>query len=289
MELSISERLKRGYLHSHAILSKFLYKSRLFGLSILESFYSLFESPINAERSPIFVLGCGHSGTTLMTALLNANPETKVLSGETYIFRYRKSTAKIKQRLAATDDGQKRIVEKTPRHIRYLDRIFRLYPNARAIIMMRDGRDVACSIGNRSGHNIIKGAARWNADNSYTQRWKDDERILTLKLSELLDSPNKRLQEVCKFLDLTWFDDLLERHAHGHFEYSGAEDKKNSPKDVSKHVRKRSEQVNEPLKEYNARWITEITPHQAYVLSYMLNENLIKFDYEENGEWTQRI
>lgn len=40
-------------------------------------------------------------------------------------------------------------VEKTPRHINYLDLIFRLDPAARVVLVVRDGRDVAASLKDR--------------------------------------------------------------------------------------------------------------------------------------------
>ncbi len=40
-------------------------------------------------------------------------------------------------------------VEKTPRHINHLDRIFRLDTKARVVLVVRDGRDVAASLKQR--------------------------------------------------------------------------------------------------------------------------------------------
>jgi len=45
---------------------------------------------------------------------------------------------------------ERRWVEKTPLHIRYMDKLFTLRPKATAVLMIRDGRDVVASFKGRA-------------------------------------------------------------------------------------------------------------------------------------------
>lgn len=78
------------------------------------------------------------------------------------------------QRLAKIDDmavaaGTRRWVEKTPIHVRYLDKLFLLRPRAHVVMMVRDGRDVAASFKGRAKPEralemVTHGAKRWVDD-----------------------------------------------------------------------------------------------------------------------------
>lgn len=185
-----------------------VYALRWVSLRALDAFHSIFEKSYSDGIAPIFIIGCGHSGTTLMAALLNAHPSTSVIKGETFILRFRNRPSKINERLKRECDENTRIVEKTPRHTRYIRRIFRLYPEARVIVMLRDGRDVSCSIRKRNG-NLIRGAIRWLFDNELVDRERPDSRLMLVKIEALLGQPEAVMREVCQFLNLPWQKDLL--------------------------------------------------------------------------------
>ena len=60
--------------------------------------------------------------------------------------------------------GKARWVEKTPRHIYRVGEILRYFPEGKVVLMLRDGRDVACSIRDRYG-SLEAGVSRWMEDN----------------------------------------------------------------------------------------------------------------------------
>jgi hypothetical protein len=131
-----------------------------------------------------FILGCPRSGTTMLQQALNRHsriaipPETKFF----FSFYRRSHRCQLRhlqrlnedlridlpappRRLASVEDGRayfdvmarqylQRLAkpgvswfgEKSPEHSGYLDRILQLFPEAKILVLCRDGRDVALSL-----------------------------------------------------------------------------------------------------------------------------------------------
>jgi hypothetical protein len=102
---------------------------------------------VDLDGPPTYIVGCGHSGTSLLLAVLGAHSRLYAVPFESYLaFKTVEEQKKLFQKferetLAA---GKRRWVEKTPKHIRRIDDLFDFTPEARILVMLRDGRDVAC-------------------------------------------------------------------------------------------------------------------------------------------------
>src|SRR5690606_32716704 len=101
------------------------------------------------------------------------------------------------------------IVEKTPVHIHKIDKIFTLFKNAKIILMMRDGRDVACSIRERTG-NFEKGIERWIVDNSVGFNYWNDPRVKVIKLEDLTEYPSDVLKQTCDFIGIDFESEMIQ-------------------------------------------------------------------------------
>jgi hypothetical protein len=95
-------------------------------------------------------------------------------------------------------------VEMTPPNARGAAALQRMFPHARVVHMVRDGRDVASSVATRSwGPNDIESALAWWADQLIeihdSAKAADGERLLTLRLEALVgpdrDEHYRRLVE----------------------------------------------------------------------------------------------
>ena len=75
-----------------------------------------------------------------------------------------RKSKKKKFDVKAVSEGYERWIEKTPRHIRVIDEILKWSPESKIILIVRDGRDVACSMRDRYG-DIKTGIERWVRDN----------------------------------------------------------------------------------------------------------------------------
>ena len=115
----------------------------------------------------MFVVGCGHSGTSLLKRTVANLPGLLCIPKESNLFMKKELSAEAVQQqveawdAAAAAGGFSGFVEKSPKHVQRLGAIFELDPDARAIFIVRDGRDVAASMGQRQGYTFEAGLDRW--------------------------------------------------------------------------------------------------------------------------------
>ena len=64
----------------------------------------------------------------------------------------------------ARENKKNRWVEKTPKHVHYIDNIYDVFPKSKIIIITRDGRNVACILKERKG-SFVLGMKRWIREN----------------------------------------------------------------------------------------------------------------------------
>jgi hypothetical protein len=135
------------------------------------------------DISPIIIGGAPRSGTTLIRALVGKHPQIACPQSEVFIFPAKKnmhlyfkllgfsqkeiiefgdftgapefSTKAL--RTYAKINGKPHVAIKAPIHNLCIKRIFQYFPNARYIHVIRDGRDVACSLRHFPKRIISKG------------------------------------------------------------------------------------------------------------------------------------
>ena len=109
--------------------------------------------------------------------------------------------------------GKSRWGDKTPAYLHHVDELLAIWPDARFIVLVRDGRDVALSIvGLPFGPNNVWAAARyWAAGirrGQETERRHPDQ-VLTLRYEDLASEPRREVERVCAFLGLAFDEEML--------------------------------------------------------------------------------
>lgn len=110
-------------------------------------------------------------------------------------------------------DGKTWWADKTPPHIDYIDLLATLFPGARFVELVRDGRDVSLSImglpfgdnnawaaGRRWAHCIREGAR---------QRAARPEEVLLVRYEDLVTQPAVEVRRVSEFLEIDYDEDML--------------------------------------------------------------------------------
>ena len=201
--------------------------------------------------SPItFVGGVPRSGTTLLRVMLDAHPdircgeETRVIprivsmrskwmksekehkrlqeAGFTDEILDDATRAFISDIIAANGPMAAHLCNKDPLVLNYMPDIVRLYPNAKFVLMIRDGRAVAYSIVSRNvtitgvdSKSYISAALFWN---KVTQRMTTDcrhlgrHRCMLVHYEKLVEDPRHWMEQILDFLEIPWHDNVLKHH-----------------------------------------------------------------------------
>lgn len=114
----------------------------------------------------------------------------------------------------AAHQGKPRYADKTPMHVMYLRRLSRLFPEARFVHLIRDGRDVALSYHSVAwGPATVEDAAiEWRRRVGCGRRDGSrlgPDRYREVRYEDLVAEPERVVRELCRFFDLDWDGTLL--------------------------------------------------------------------------------
>ncbi len=260
----------------------------------------------------VIVGGCGRSGTTLVRELLDRHPnlacgpETAFLCDlinpdrvgvewnlPAKTIRDMAAAAPNVVEFAATffrrharSEGKERWCDKTPRNVRNLPRILHAFPNGRFVHVVRDGRDVACSLRRHPKQTVrhgrvvpndvdrppAEGAARWVQDTSLGLAFKDHPRCFELRYERLVTEPEPTLRELCAFLGEDYDPAMLDPST------ARAEDPRflNNPN------------AAEPISARSVgRWKTDLSPEERADVERVAGELLIALGYAADDGWVR--
>jgi len=169
------------------------------------------------SRQPVFVGGCGRSGTTMMLSLLSAHPSLYAIPYETHAFApgpyppdgdsglpfelVHLHTALLQP--TESLEGRSRWCEKTPGNIHFVDRILKYFgADARFIHMVRDGRAVVTS---RHRHHAPErywvAPERWIRDVAAGRHAETHPQVLTVRYEDVVDDYKGVMRTVCRFIE----------------------------------------------------------------------------------------
>jgi hypothetical protein len=219
--------------------------------------------PAPPSLPPLFVVGCGRSGSTLLRLMLDAHPELAVPGESHFIpelrrrhpdpievdevtaellrtpnFRHWKvSEHAVWDRVRAVDapsfahvveaafmanadeHGKTRWGDKTPIYVQHIPLLDTLWPDARFVHVIRDGRDVTLSyLSLHWGPSTAWAAARkWRRDVTAGIRHGQPlgtSRYLEVRYESLVRDPRATLEAVTAFAGLAFDERMLDPAAH---------------------------------------------------------------------------
>lgn len=168
------------------------------------------------KKVPIIIGGCGRTGTTLMSAILDAHVEIVSLSHETGIFssrrsleyvrcNYYKNIYRLYLRLInqGVPSNSLRWCEKTPKNVNRLDSVFEEFgENIKVILMIRDAKDVLTS-----SHPEAKGyyvsLERWVSDTKDTLVFENHSQVMIVPYEALVNEFDISIKKITRFLGLS--------------------------------------------------------------------------------------
>ena len=175
----------------------------------------------------------------------------------------------------AEREGKTRWGDKTPAYIGHIDRVAAIWPEARFLVLVRDGRDVALSLLKVPfGANNVWAAARsWAGairhGRDAARRYPD--RVLTVRYEDLVTLPAEEVPRICGFLGLEYDPDML------------AIDRTDRTKVVEDQAGWFTNVWGGITTDAVGKWRRELTPHQQQVFESVAGAELRELGYETTG------
>ena len=116
------------------------------------------------------------------------------------------------------DRSTRWIGSKTPQFTEQVEKLDKLFPSARFILIVRDIRDVALSWRRKWGKNAILCASKWNERMSIFQRYRpqmSNDRVLVVRFEDILEQTQESCLQICSFLNLDFEQGMLSFHESG--------------------------------------------------------------------------
>jgi hypothetical protein len=110
--------------------------------------------------------------------------------------------------------GKPRWGDKTPHYVHHVDELAAIWPDARFVVLVRDGRDVALSLRRMPfGPNNAWAAAQWWARGiraGAAAARRHPGQVMTVRYEDLARAPEEVVPRVCAFLELGYQPDMLD-------------------------------------------------------------------------------
>ncbi len=220
------------------------------------------------KGSPVFIVGNGRCGSTLLRLMLNAHPRLAIM-GEIHYFdrivRLKRHVADLSTRenrdrffamlpqvegmdyLAdfeaqlktvrpqleahpkptyeqfyrmlmesyARGEGASRFGDKSLEHVRHLDRLVELFPDAKIIHLVRDPRAVVESMLRMpwAPDDVVANTSKWRVNVWAAARFEQSsDRMLETRYEDLVSAPERELRRICEFLEEDYDPRMLQYH-----------------------------------------------------------------------------
>ncbi len=113
----------------------------------------------------------------------------------------------------AAKHGKPGWADKTPHYVHHIDHLLRVWPQARFVVLVRDGRDVALSLRRMPfGPNNAWAAAQWWARGIRAGRRAAEQHpgaVLTVRYEDIATDPHTEIPRICEFFGISYREDML--------------------------------------------------------------------------------
>ena len=224
-------------------------------------------------RDPVFIVGCGHSGTSLLQAILASHPEVFGVRGESRAFAIgdhragvpllhtwlmRDTFSTVNNWYAEAQQADRTvIVEKTPKHVHALGPLLRLWPRSQVVLVVREPLDVIASLVRR-GFSLEEATLRWDEDNRAALPYMRHARVRLFRYEEFVQRPSDVLDSLLTRLGLSPDPSLLDRYWRDAAERPPAERSRTTP-----HRALRERQIQMPVFDGRRTWNETLDPATA--------------------------
>ena len=178
------------------------------------------------STAPIYIGGCGRSGTTLLLSILSAHEEifacprelnlffdAEVIDGDVHLPKiHRLYRTLFFQQIKRSAN---RYCEKSPANVQRIEVIDKHHKgNFKLIHIIRDGRDVILSKHPTRKEEYWVEPSRWVRDVNMGLAQKDHPGVHTIRYEDLINEFENTIEGICGFLDIPLSNEILNWHQY---------------------------------------------------------------------------
>ena len=219
--------------------------------------YVLTFRTITQIKYPVFIIGCGHSGTSILLSILGNHSKVYSVPKESYLFF--ENIRNIQKTLClwiyqSKSSNKEIILEKTPRHLYCVDSILKIFPHSKFICIRRDCRDTVISFYKR-GFSPEDGYGRWKSGNLYIHNYKNSQSILNVKYELMVKDPFKFFNGITDFLKIEYENGILSNKGRKKsWEDFNSDTEHNGIPTEKQNAKRRHFQMSQDIMNYNGDW-----------------------------------
>lgn len=163
---------------------------------------------------PIFIIGCGHSGTTILRKMIGSHSQIYDIGYETDLLlkpidsmeKLHKVVRKVEELNKSTVlHKKKRWIEKTPRHVHQIDIIKRFFPESKIIILTRNPISCIKSLHHRY-KNLKESVTRYINDNMAWLHSNHKSSFHIVKYEDLIQNTQVIIEQILQFIGVEYED-----------------------------------------------------------------------------------
>ena len=273
-----------------------------------------YDPSARSDDPAVFIGGCLRSGTTLLREILHRHPrltcglETTMLAPPFDVSRiasyYQLDGRTLRRRAECSQhlvdfaekfygdllikENKRRWVDKATGYVRVIGRLLTWFPRGRFIHMVRDGRDVACSLRDHPREVVENGtlvprsmnrpirdcAGVWLGEASMGLTFQSHPRCLEVRYERLVAEPSDEMRRVCAFLGEEFCPSILEADNDAAVGAPPARFATNH-------------NAAGPISQASiGRWRSELSRDERIDFDNVAGELLIALGYTDTHEWT---
>lgn len=267
-------------------------------------------------KPSIIIGGCPGSGTTLLRSILDSHPNLHAgpelamtmvaadaainswsrigerastlydLEDGDFALAYGKAIKYIHSKIRDRVGKDKRIVDKMPQSIQHFSTLCWMLPESYFIHIIRDGRDVACSLLDRDDmfhddtgeimefcKDAKKGVEYWAWIVQQGMRIAHPKhpahnRYYQIRYEDLVRNPKEELSKLLDFIDEPWSDEVLKHHKKNH--------------NLETYISKEGNRLEDkPITDQSVgRWKEDLTPKQKFEVHKIAGQMLDVLNYD---------
>ncbi len=264
-----------------------------------------------SKITPLIIGGCPRSGTTLLRSLLGMHPFIQSPQQEYNILIFNDDKEFIQDVFDFTDNDlslfssisdhirfSEKIIEqyrekskatyiavKHPHHIAIIDDIFHYFPQAKFLHIIRDGRDVSCSLRTHPKRIMKDGKIipvntrnpfrwcvhRWISSINQGKQWRDSSNYIEVTYEDLVFHPLQTMETIFDFIGI---EPIAEKQLLNFYKHERDDEHVQNIEVGTKLYRKSI-----------GRWKHDMSLKEQQLFKKMAGSYLIELGYEDDLYW----